>query len=224
MWAPAVKMFPGRTMAIIIHAEKLLYRKETKMEARVFHGNLRPEDIAQSLVGEFNRGNLHTQQFGSGDQIIVQIATRDRPQSGGKTALSVHLQKVEDGVAVQIGKQAWLSVAASLGHTLFAAWLNPWNILGRLDDVAQDIENLQLSEEVWGVIEKYARIAGASFELSERLRRAVCEYCQTANPVGASNCIACGAPLGNVQPRACPKCGFVLKIGETVCPNCGQRL
>jgi RNA polymerase subunit RPABC4/transcription elongation factor Spt4 len=210
-------------MAIIIHADKLLDRKEKKMDPRVFHGNLRPEDIARALVGEFNRGNLHAQQFGSGDQVIVQIATRDHPQSGGKTALSVHLQTVEDGVAVQIGKQAWLSVAASLGHTLFSAWLNPWNLLGRLDDVAQDIENLQLSEDVWGVIENYARTAGASFELSERLRRTVCEYCHTANPVGASNCIACGAPLGNVQPRTCSNCGFVLKPGETVCPNCGQR-
>lgn len=194
------------------------------MDPRVFHGNLMPDGIAQALVGEFNHGNLQAQQFGNGNQLVVQIATRDHPQSGGKTALSVHLQKVEDGVAVQIGKQAWLSVAASLGQTLFAAWLNPWNIIGRLDDVAQDIENLQLSEEVWGVIENYARSAGASFELSERLRRTVCGYCQTANPVGASSCIACGAPLGNVQPRTCLHCGFVLKTGETVCPNCGQRV
>ena len=131
------------------------------MDPRVFHGSLRPDGIAQALIGEFNHGNLRAQQFGNGDQIIVQIATRDHPQSGGKTALSVHLQKVEDGVAVQIGKQAWLSVAASLGHTLFTAWLNPWNIIGRLDDVAQDIENLQLSEDVWGVIENYARSAGS---------------------------------------------------------------
>jgi Double zinc ribbon len=210
-------------MAIIIHADKLLYRKGKNMDPRVFHGNLRPEDIAHALAGEFNRGNLQAQQFGNGDQITVQIATRERAQSGGNTALTVQLQKVEDGVAVQIGKQAWLSVAASLGQTLVAAWLNPWNILGRLDDVAQDIENLQLSEDVWGVIENYARTAGASFELSERLRRTVCEYCQTANPVGASSCIACGAPLGNVQPRTCSKCGFVLKSGEMVCPNCGQR-
>jgi hypothetical protein len=211
-------------MAIIIHWDENLYLKEINMDPRVFHGSLRPDGIAQALIGEFNHGNLRAQQFGNGDQIIVQIATRDHPQSGGKTALSVHLQKVEDGVAVQIGKQAWLSVAASLGHTLFTAWLNPWNIIGRLDDVAQDIENLQLSEDVWGVIENYARSAGASFELSERLRRTVCEYCQTANPVGASSCIACGAPLGNVQPRTCSNCGFVLKTGETVCPNCGQRV
>ena len=192
------------------------------MEPRIFHGNMRPDDLAQALIGEFNRGNLRAQKLGSGSQVIVQIGTRDHPQSGGQTALSVTLQQVADGVSVQIGQQAWLGVAASLGETAFSLWRNPWNILGRLDDLAQDIENLQLSDQVWVVIENTARAMGASFELSERLRRLVCPYCQTANPVGESNCIACGAPLGPEQPRTCVHCGFVLKTGETVCSNCGK--
>ena len=192
------------------------------MEPRIFHGNMRPNDLAQALMGEFNRGNLRAQKLGGGRQAIVQIATRERPQSGGQTALSVTLQQVEDGVSVQIGQQTWLGVAASLGETAFSIWRNPWNILGRLDDLAQDIENLQLSDQVWVVIENTARAMGASFELSERLRRLVCSYCQTANPVGESNCIACGAPLGAEQPRTCMHCGFVIKTGETVCPNCGK--
>lgn len=192
------------------------------MEPRIFHGNMRPDDLAQALIGEFNRGNLRAQKLGSGSQVIVQIGTRERPQSGGQTALSVTLQQVPDGVSVQIGQQAWLGVAASLGETAFSLWRNPWNILGRLDDLAQDIENLQLSDQVWVTIENTARAMGASFELSERLRRLVCPYCQTANPVGESNCIACGAPLGPEQPRTCAHCGFVLKAGETVCSNCAK--
>lgn len=192
------------------------------MEPRIFHGNMRPDDLAQALIGEFNRGNLRAQKLGSGSKVIVQIGTRERPQSGGQTALSVTVQQVADGVSVQIGQQAWLGVAASLGETAFSLWRNPWNILGRLDDLAQDIENLQLSDQVWVVIENTARAMGASFELSERLRRLVCPYCQTANPVGESNCIACGAPLGPEQPRTCTHCGFVLKEGERVCSNCGK--
>ena len=192
------------------------------MEPRIFHGNMRPDDLAQALIGEFNRGNLRAQKLGTGKTVIVQIATRDHAQSGGKTALSVTLQQVEDGVSVQIGQQAWLGVAASLGETAFSLWRNPWNILGRLDDLAQDIENLNLSDQVWVVIENTARTMGASFELSERLRRLVCSYCQTANPVGASSCIACGAPLGAEQPRTCMHCGFVIKNSETICPNCGK--
>lgn len=194
------------------------------MEPRIFHGNLIPNDLARALVAQFNRGNLHAQQLGSSNQVLVQIASRQRPASGGQTALTVSLQKVEDGLSVQIGQQTWWGVAASLGMTALSAWRNPWSLLGRLDDLAQDFEYLQLSDQVWAVIEREARAAGASFELSERLRRMECTYCGTGNPVGEGRCIACGAPLGSVQPRTCKNCGFVVKSGEKTCPNCGKAL
>lgn len=194
------------------------------MEQRIFHGNLTPKALASALQGEFNRGNLRTQQIGSAQKVIVQIATRDQPLSGGQTALTVSIEAVEDGVAVSIGKQAWLGVAASLGMTALTAWRNPWHLLERLDDLAQDIENLQLSEKVWQNIEATARNLGANFELSDRLRRTVCEYCLVANPVGEASCIACGAPLGRVQPDTCKNCGFVIKKRESICPNCGERI
>jgi len=194
------------------------------MEPRIFHGNITPQDIASYLLAQFNRGNYRAQQLGEGEKLVVQIATRESPVSGGETALTVNLQTVEDGVTVQIGKQAWLGVAASLGMTALTAWRNPLALLSRLDDLAQDIENLQLSEQVWENIESVARAANVTFELSDRLRRIVCEYCNTANPVGEPNCIACGAPLGSVQPRTCKNCGFVVKTTEPVCPNCGQKL
>ena len=147
------------------------------MDGRIFHGNLTPKEVSRALLAHFNRNNWVAQQLGGDDQIVVQIATRQRPVSGGQTALSVTLQKVEDGLAIQIGKQAWLGVAASLGVTALAALRNPFSLLGRLDDLAQDIENLQLTEEVWRVIENFTSLRGASFELSERLKRMVCEYC-----------------------------------------------
>jgi hypothetical protein len=156
--------------------------------------------------------------------VLVQIASRQRPASGGQTALTVSLHKVEDGLSVQIGQQSWWGVAASLGMTALTAWRNPWSLLGRLDDLAQDFEYLQLSDQVWAVIEREARAAGASFELSERLRRMECTYCGTGNPVGEGSCIACGAPLGSVQPRTCKNCGFVVKSSEKICPNCGKGL
>lgn len=194
------------------------------METRIFHGEITPKDFAQALVAQFNRGNLRSQTFGKGMKVVVQISTRERPASGGQTAMTVTLQKVEDGVAVQLGKQAWLDVAASLGRTALSTWRNPWSLLGRLDDIAQDIENLQMSEQVWDVIENVAKVAGASFQLSERLRRLVCSYCSTANPIGEPSCIACGAPLGEDQPQTCLNCGFVVKTQESRCPNCGQKL
>lgn len=180
--------------------------------------------MAQALLAEFNRGNLRAQILGLSDKLVVQISTRPGAPSGGDTALSVSIQKFEDGIVAEIGEQAWLGVAASLGTTALWALRNPFNLLGRLDDVAQDIENLQLNERVWIVIGKTVEALGASKNLSERLRRLECEFCGTANPIGEPACIACGAPMGRAQPGTCPNCGFVIKSGERQCPNCGKSL
>ena len=91
------------------------------MEPRIYHGDIHPEDFARALVAKFNQGNLRAQQLGDEEKLIVQITTSQMRRSGGNTAISVILQKVEDGVAVTIGKQAWLGVAASLGQTALAA-------------------------------------------------------------------------------------------------------
>jgi hypothetical protein len=194
------------------------------MEQRIFHGEITPHDLAQALIGEFDKGNRRAQGFGDEREIVVQIATREYPTSGGQTALTISLRAIEDGVAIQIGRQSWFGIAASLGQTALSAIHNPWSLLERLDDLAQDVENLKLSEEVWEILERTANALGANFELSERLRRLVCEYCLTANPVGEPACIACGAPLGRSQPRTCQNCGFVVRTDETVCPNCKKQV
>jgi hypothetical protein len=191
------------------------------METRIYHGKFTPADIARNLIAQFSRGNLIVQQLGDGSNLAVQIASRDRA-SGGQTALSVTLQGVADGVAVQVGQQAWGGVATSLGFSALAALINPWNLLGRLDDIAQDIESLNLKDEVWQAIDATARALGSGYELSDRLKRVVCLYCGVANPVGEAACIACGAPLGNVQPSTCKSCGFVLSTADKFCPNCGK--
>lgn len=194
------------------------------MERRILHGNINPNDVAQALMAEFSRGNLHAQTIGQGDKLAVQIATRWGSQTGGETAMTVSIQSHPDGVMIEIGQQAWLGLAASLGKTAFSALRNPLSLLGRLDDLAQDIENLQLQERIWKTIERKAAALGASQELSERLQRVVCEFCRTANPLGEGSCMACGAPLGDVQPTTCPNCGFAVTNHETTCPNCNQKL
>ena len=194
------------------------------MERRIFHGNIKPNDVAQALMAEFNRGNLHAQAVGQANKLAIQITTRMGAQSGGNTALTITLQSVEDGVMVDIGEQAWMGVAASLGHTAISALRNPLSLLGRLDDLAQDIENIQLKEKVWQTIDRAMASHGASHKLSERFSRVTCEYCETANPLGEGSCIACGAPLGDAQPTTCPHCGFVVSIEEQICPNCSQKL
>ena len=194
------------------------------MEQRVFYGNISPADLAEALLAEFNRGNLRAQVVGESSRMIVQVATRPGAQSGGQTALTISMQKIPDGVMVQIGQQAWLGVAASLGQTAFAALRNPFSLLGRLDDLAQDIENLNLQERILQVIARATQAAGAKHELTDRLSRLACPFCSTANPVGESNCVACGAPLGEDHPVACPHCGFAISQRDTICTNCQRTL
>jgi DNA-directed RNA polymerase subunit RPC12/RpoP len=194
------------------------------MDRQIYHGDINPSDVAQALLGEFNRGNLRAQTLGQADHLAVQIGTRQGSASGGQTALTVSIQKVADGIMVQIGQQEWLGTATSLGWTVVAALQNPLNLIGRLDDIAQDVENLQLTEHVWRVVNQAIQASGASHQLSDRLNRIACEYCGTANPVGEGDCMACGAPLGKSQPRACLNCGFVMKPNEIKCPNCGAAV
>jgi ribosomal protein L40E len=192
------------------------------MDKRIFHGNISPSDVAQALEAEFNQGNTQTHLLGDSNNLTVQIASSQWSHSGGKTALTVNIQKIEDGIMLELGEQQWLGVAASLGQTAIAALINPMNLLGRLDDIAQDVSNLQINDKVWQVVARVASEAGASQQLSERLSRITCDYCGAANPVGEATCLACGAPLGKQQPKTCRKCGYVLAHDEKFCPNCGQ--
>jgi hypothetical protein len=191
------------------------------MEQRTFHGPITPQDFARALIAEFDHGNLHARMVGRGENIVVQISSPAMPASGGHTAISVHMSAIEDGVLVRVGQQQWMGVAASLGVTALSALLRPRTLLGRLDDLAQDITSLNLTNLIWKTMEDVAKKLGASYEISMRLRRISCPYCRTANPVGEPHCVACGAPLGDLQPRTCNNCGFVLDADDLSCPNCG---
>ena len=194
------------------------------MNQQTYHGDIQPDEMAAALVAAFHEGNMVAQQIGQGDKVMVQIAVREHAQSGGKAALSVTIQKVEDGVSVALGQQEWFGAAASLGQTALMALLNPWNVIGRLDDIAQDITSLTLSDKVWSAIEKFAQAAQATKTISERLQTVTCPYCATANKVGAPQCVNCGGPLGESQPVSCPKCGNVMPPKSKFCANCGTAL
>ena len=194
------------------------------MEQRIFHGNFSCSELSECLQIHFNRGNLLVQQNVYDDGIGIQIKTSNQPSSGGNTALGIYFKEVEDGISVQVGQQTWLGIAASLGYSALSTFMNPTNLLHRLDDIAQDVEYLQLTEEVWKVLEANARALGSGYELSERLKRIQCEYCNAANPSGAPTCVACGAPMGGLQPSSCPHCGYILIDHKKTCPNCKKRV
>ena len=193
------------------------------MSKKIFHGNFTPDDLASLIHLHFDRSDLEVRKLGSLDQIVVQIRTRTTDQPGGTTAIGITFQSFEDGVIISVGKQDWAGIAASLGYSALAALRNPFSLLGRLDDIAQDIAYLSLEEEIWRVLESNVRIKGNKYDLSDRLRRMTCAYCDTANSIDTPHCMACGAPMGDNQPKTCKNCGYILIRGETVCPNCKKR-
>lgn len=194
------------------------------MKTKLYHGDLDAEEMAVTLANFFNRGGLTAQSSVRGETAYVRITTREARGSGGRTSLAVALAQRGERIEASVGEQSMLGLAGSLGASALLAWLNPLNLLGRLDDIAADIENLTLEDQVWKLLDRMAANGGASTQLARRLQRMACSYCNTANEVGAGRCVACGAPLGDVQPSGCPQCGFVVLAGEKQCPNCGQKL
>ena len=194
------------------------------MTTRIYHGNLDPRQIANNLSAVFHHGNFQVQQIGDKDNLAVQIATRQNRSSGGRTAMTANISRVADGISITLGQQNWLGLAASLGFSALSAVRNPLSLINRLDDIAQDVESLTLEDQIWEVIDRTARTRGTGQALSARLSRTICPYCLTANEIAAGRCIACGAPLGEVQPLTCSNCGFVVQKDEDICPNCKKRL
>lgn len=191
------------------------------MNIRIYHGNITPLMLAKALYARFNTGNYQVESYGDDDNLNLQIFTRPGREAGAETGLTVNISKVEDGVSVQLGKQRMLALAANFGKAALHAFRNPWSLLGNLDDIAQDLESMQLEDAVWAAIDKVARQQHAGVSLSKRLSSVKCPYCLSGNEVGAGNCIACGAPLGDHQPNTCRSCGYVLYSADKICPNCG---
>lgn len=194
------------------------------MTTRIYHGELDPRQIANNLSAVFHHGNYQVQQIGDKDNLAVQIATRPNRSSGGRTAMTATISRVSDGISITLGQQNWFGLAASLGFSALSAVRNPISLLNRLDDIAQDVESITLEDQIWDVIDRTAREHGTGKALSARLSRTVCPYCLTANEIAAGRCVACGAPLGEVQPVTCSNCGFVVQKDESICPNCKTRL
>jgi len=195
------------------------------MEQRTYRGEIDVESLAEALLTSFNSGELMAQAVrGQDGHILVQIAMRDSGWGAARSALSVGLARVQDGVRVTIGEQRWLDAAASLAITGLGALINPRSLLWRIDDIARDVGKLTLDDQVWKAIEHYCESVGATLGLAEKHLVVACAYCGVGNEVGVGKCSACGGSLVEVQPVACHKCGFVLPKGSRFCSRCGTKL
>jgi hypothetical protein len=190
------------------------------MEARTYHGKVTPRDLADVLVSRFTTDDLSATAIGEGDRIIVNISSAG--YQGGRTALAVGLSPASGGVLVTVGDHNLLGVAADLMQTGLGALRNPFVLIGELDDVARNVEKLNLPAQVWEAVDHYCQSVGAG--LTAEPTSVTCPYCGVLSPIGAGSCAACGAPLGRSQPVTCPKCGKLLPADLDYCTRCGSPL
>ncbi|RME31549.1 MAG: zinc ribbon domain-containing protein [Thermoflexia bacterium] len=194
------------------------------MEQRIYRGEIDPQALADALVLQFNTGNLMAQRVGRGDNVLVQIATRDWDWGGPQSALTLGISRVEGGIRVTMGQQQWLGAVADLAQTGLMALINPLSLITRIDDIARSIAGLTLPQQVWEAVEHYCESAGARLAGALEEETVVCAYCGVGNPIGAAKCSACGAPLAAARPIVCPRCGKRSGPDARFCSHCGTPL
>jgi len=171
------------------------------MESRTFHKPVTAAGLVAALAAHFDEGHITTRvQVVSPTYSVVHIDTIEMDRGGRRrTALSINVVQKDEFVEVSFDEQDVLGPAGDLLGVGLRALRNPLTAIGRLADVADDLETLSISESVWKAVEHYA----ANAREPEGPRDIViCPYCMTANKVGVLKCPACGAPLGDVQPRS----------------------
>ncbi|MGC9397948.1 MAG: zinc ribbon domain-containing protein [Anaerolineae bacterium] len=198
---------------------------KTEMEQRAYHGDINVEDMARALVVQFNQGATRAQWMrGRAGRAVVQIQMRQRARQAPENALTLHLTPSETGIVVSMAEQRWLGVAADLARSGLLTLLNPWNIIGEIDDIARNVRSLQLRDEVWNAVELYCRSVGVGRGVGPSPQHILCDYCGTPNPLGSLICQACRAPLVEEQPLACARCGFLNDPDARYCVNCQAPL
>ena len=129
------------------------------MEQRTYHGKITTREVAEALLGRFHGDDMSVAMSGDDDKIMLNISSAG--WQGGRTALAVGLSQVSAGVMVTVGEHSLLGVAADLLQTGLGALRNPLTIIGEIDDVARNVERLNLPAQVWETVDHYARSVGA---------------------------------------------------------------
>ncbi len=198
---------------------------KSAMEQRAYHGKVSPEDMARALELQFNEGETRAQWMrGEAGRAVVQVQSRKVEPGEPTTAVTLHITPSKTGVIVSMAEQQWMGIAADLARTGLKTLLNPWSIIGELDDIARNMRRLQLREELWQAVEAYCRGVGAGTGVGPQVQHVVCPYCGTPNEIGKPNCAACRAPLAEGQPVTCARCGFLNDYRNDRCVSCGSPL
>jgi DNA-directed RNA polymerase subunit RPC12/RpoP len=201
-----------------------LIGSEKRPDIRTYWGKISAEGLGRALVEHFNTSTSRAQMAGDRDRVLVQVGNRRMESSDPTTAITVGIVQDEDSITVTMGQQKWMGIAADLARTGIMTLINPWSLLNELDNVARNVDWLTLRDEVWQAIDAYSQAVGGSLGVPAEIRHVACPYCGSTNPIGASKCSTCGAPLGDYQPVVCPRCGYLLVWSKRFCTRCGASI
>ena len=153
-----------------------------------------PKDFMEALKFEFDTPNFDVEiKPISPDHYESRIFTSRNNTSESQTSINITAILTENGLSITASDQEWGQIAASLGTTVVAAIINPINLLGRIDNLAVDVENMQLSERIDKFVHSFATTLAERSET--QANRSTCKYCRSRNDQTATHCASCGAPL-----------------------------
>lgn len=194
------------------------------MEQRIFHGQMRPEDLTQALLDEWDRDDTIAQGFTEQGRAVVQIGQReagwfsDEPHQ----AITLDIEAIDGGLQVTMGQQQWIKDGVQIfagGLIGFLPFFFTFPLGGLFGG---DRIDQSLPDRIWQTIDRYAGNSGAATGKTQRLTTIPCPECGVANPQNAERCSACGASL--MPSASCPNCGHVNPPGARFCNRCGSAI
>ena len=129
----------------------------------------------------------------SDDQIKLQVSNDRRLRSGSRISVVVSVINHAESSLIQIGDPEWMNIAGSIGATLLGTLIRSVNIIGRIDDLSVDLNNVQLPDRVKQLVNDY--VTALIAEKTSARNRTKCQYCGSRNSSSATHCKSCGAPL-----------------------------
>lgn len=164
------------------------------MEQYLLKDYNQPDEFIRSLVHEFDTDSFDVfTEIEPDETISAHLTSQNQFGGGSRTSIYVYVRKQKDDLLITVSEQEWSSIASSLGKTIFSTVINPINLLHRLDDIAVDVQNLQLGDRVARFVKTFKQKKDEL--VSTETERYTCGYCKSRNPAKSTHCVACGAPL-----------------------------
>lgn len=208
------------------------------MDARFYNSeDIDIERLANDVENVYRAQNYQAQQFGSRDQILVQLKKGGDFEAilGMQAAVSLTIQRTAGGVLTMIGQQRWLDKAA-LGTIGIVAFPVLWPLA--LTAGAGALRQASLGNQVLNMVDGLIRQQRPNIQIGpipvQILPQLQQQWGQPpyqnqnqtpmyvpSGPVVVSQVPQAALPAASLH---CPNCNTPYEPGDTFCTGCGRSL